>query len=375
MLENVKDFNPDIPKGKFGFSGFKWSFLLMMDFLFGFSQKKNEKGKVMRKIENTTWIGERFSNLHNKNVARLKRKNTSTYDQPFLIPSIEAKHFNKEFFQYWRKKVNMPIVIKGFLDEAPILKEASVENFIETKGDIEVKSIKKEINTENRIGQNISTVTSSFEDFLTKSQYEDHYINNFYGILEDEDFQAKCFGDEIDSVQGQKNVLVQWFISRSSKLGSSMHCAGGDNMFLNIAGKKEWHFIHPSYAPVLQTSVSQNASFAVSEMQEQVEDDAFKELIEGYDFMSHVPFYKYTLDEGDMLFNPPFWWHSVRNRTEFTVGCATRYLSMKMNSIPINLCLYLDILKNPRNTIFVHMAKMKTGKMSKKEFIKIIFSN
>ncbi|MFV1884170.1 MAG: cupin-like domain-containing protein [Balneola sp.] len=375
MLENVKDYNPEIPKGRFGLSGTRWSILLMADFLFGFSLKKNEKGKVMRKIENPTWIGKRFRSLHEKNVAKLKKKNPETYASPFSIPYIEAEHFDKDFFQYWRKNVNMPIVIKGFLKNAPILEEATIDNFIETKGDIEVKSIKKEINSENKVGQNISTVTSSFSDFLSKPEYEDHYINNFYGILEDDDFQTKCFGEEIDRIQAQKNVLVQWFISRSSKLGSSMHCAGGDNMFLNIAGRKEWHFIHPSYAPVLQTSVSQNASFAVSEMQEQVEDDAFKELIDGYDFMSHVPFYKYTLEEGDMLFNPPFWWHSVRNRTEFTVGCATRYLSMKMNSIPINLCLYLDIFKNPKNTIFVHMAKMKTGKMSKKEFIKIIFSN
>lgn len=375
MLGNVRNYDPTIPKGKFGMGGFQWSLLLMSDFLFGLSYQKNEKGKVMRKFDSHTKIGDSFRRLHDKNVARLKAINSQHFVEPFPIPSIDASYFDKSFFRYWKNKVNIPIVVKGFLAEAPILKEASKEYFLETKSDIEVKSVKKVVNGDIVLGQNLSTVTSTFHDFLTLPKYEDHYINNFYGVLNDEDFQTKCYGDSLDSIQGTRNLLPQWFISRSQNSGSPLHCGGGDNMFLNIVGRKEWHFIDPSYSPVLQTRVSKNASYAISEIKEQVDDGTFQELRESQESLVHVPFYKCVLEEGDLLFNPPYWWHSVRNRSGYTVGCATRYFATKMNSIPINLCLYLDILKNPKNTQLIYLYKMMTGKISKKEFINIIFSD
>ena len=144
----------------------------------------------------------------------------------------------------------MPLRVKGFLEGAPILKDASIEELVKTRGSVEVQSVKLE--TRAILGQNVHQTKSTLEEFLTSKKFENYYVNNFYGVIEDEDFQKKCKGEEIDKIQNQKHILPQWFISRTSRVGSSLHCAGGDNMFLNIIGQKEWHFIHPTYSPVLQ---------------------------------------------------------------------------------------------------------------------------
>ena len=98
-------------------------------------------------------------------------------------------------------------------------------------------------------------------------------------------------------------------------------------MFLNIVGQKEWHFIDPSYTPVLRASVAKYGVYAISEMSEEIGKDGHNEITKGYPHMKHVPFYKRVLEEGDLLYNPPYWWHTVRNLSDYNVGCATRYWS------------------------------------------------
>jgi hypothetical protein len=371
FLKRVENYDAQVPTGRFGFAGFRWAFWLIIDFFFEFSQKKDADGFIMRKDENPTYIGRKFRSLYKSCIKKLESQNP-VFPETLELPSIDAKDFDKEFFQFWRKKINMPLRVKGFLEGAPILKDASIEELVKTRGSVEVQSVKLE--TRAILGQNVHQTKSTLEEFLTSKKFENYYVNNFYGVIEDEDFQKKCKGEEIDKIQNQKHILPQWFISRTSRVGSSLHCAGGDNMFLNIIGQKEWHFIHPTYSPVLQVSVSKYAIYSVSEMKEAVIKNARHELVEGYPHMERVPIYKSVLEPGDILFNPPFWWHSVRNLTNYNVGCATRYWSNVVNSIPINFCMFLDVLKHPKNSAIVTVIKMLRGRQSKKTLFDSIFS-
>ncbi len=374
MMDKVKNYNSEVPMGKFGVAGLRWASLFVADFFLELSQRKDANGKIIKKLKNPTLVGSRFRALHDRAVSRLKQENPNTFDKPFVIPSIEATDFDKEFFDYWRKDINMPIVVKGFLKGTEIMEYAKKEFLIKHRGDTEVKCMSKDNKDDNRLGQNLEPDITTLENFLTSPDFQNHYINNFYGILEDEDFDTKCNGLELDQIQGQRNIIAQWFISRSSKLGSSLHCAGGENMFLNIVGQKEWHFIDPSYTAVLQASVSKYGVYAISEMMEEIGTDGHAELIAGYPHMRHVPFYKTVLEEGDLLFNPPFWWHTVRNLSDYNVGCATRYWSSTPNSVPITTCMLLDILKHPKKNGTIQILKMMKGRHSKKELMDVIFS-
>ena len=375
MLNKVSNYNENVPKGAFGFAGFRWGFLFVLDFFFEFSQRNKQDGKVMKKLENPSAIGRRFRSEHQRCVNRLIKKNQNDFRQTFDIPSIEAEDFDQEFFINWRKRINMPIVIKGYLKDAPILKEASKEHLINDHGGKEVQCVAVENKEGNRVGQNISADKTTLADFLTLPEYESHYINNFYGIFDEEDFKKKCKGEELDAIQGQTNMVTHWFISRSNSVGSSLHCAGGENMFLNIVGRKQWDFIHPSYNSVVQPSVSKYAAYAVSEMTEKFVDDPHKELLDGYPYMRHVPFYRCELEEGDMLYNPDFWWHSVRNLTDFNVACATRYWASSINVSALSISMILDMIKNPKKSSTVQAIKILKGKQSKSVFNDIIFTS
>ena len=374
MLEHVKDFDQSIPTANLGFQGTKWGWLLAFDYLFGFSLKKDENGDIYKKLDNPGLIGKAFnSNL--KNVINKLKETNREFQEPFPIPSINAENFDREFFSYWDKNIKTPLIIKGFLKDAAILKEADQDHLIKHKGDLTVRSVYVDKKDKSRTGQNMTTVESSLEEFLTEEEYENNYINNFHGILEDEDFKVKCRGDKLDEILQQNNFLAQWFISRSSSMGSSLHCAGAVNMFLNIKGQKQWDFIHPSYSAVLQTTVSKYGTFAVSEMFENFSADAHKELLAGYQFMKHIPFYRCVMEEGDILYNPEYWWHSVRNLTDYTVGCATRYGASSFSFSPIVACMILDMIKHPKKSSTVQVMKIMSGKQSKSNFNDIVFTN
>lgn len=373
MLDKVKDYDNTIPKGDFGLAGFNWGSLLVFDYVFGLSLRENDEGKIMKKLENPGFIGNRFRAAHKKCIDKLKENNKEEFKKTFPIPSIEAKDFTKEFFDYWNTEIKHPLVIKGFLEEAPILVEAEKDFLIKNRGDLEVQSLPRNQKDESKTGQNISVVKSTLKDYLTKEEFESNYLNNFHGILDDEDFNKKCKGDTLDEILGQKNFLTQWFISRSNKLGSSMHCAGAVNMFLNIKGKKQWDFVHPSYTSVLQTTVSKYGVYALSEMFENFDSDPHQEILEAYPDMRLVPFYRCVLNEGDVLYNPEYWWHSVRNLTDYTVGCATRYGASKITFSAIVWCMILDMIKHPRKSSTIQVMKIMKGKESKKIFNNIMF--
>ena len=377
MLEKVKNYTPNLPTRKYGLLEFKWSFYFLLEFTFDLLNKKDENGMVLKKQDIDSFWGRRFKEMHAQTAAKIMKANP-VYDTPFSLPTIDAKDFDKEFFDSWKKHIDQPIVVKGYLKDAEIMQYAEKENLIKTKGDLPVKhlSTKKIKEDLNKVGQNIQLDSTTLEEYLTLPEYEQSYLNNFYGVLNDDDFTEKCKGKEIDQIHGKTNMITQWFIARSKKTGSTLHCAGGYNMFLNIKGQKEWYFIDPSYSTIMQPAMSKYAHYTVSELYETHDGDFFTQIRTDYPELKHLPFFRYELEEGDMLINPSHWWHRVMNLTDYTVGCATRYKLLEKTGVNFTYmaCIIIDAIKHPRNSVLFKVYKINNNEKKKKKFIDGIFS-
>lgn len=383
ILNNVQNYDPSHPKLKKSVNTLRWSSLFIFDLIFGFSTRlKNERGQTLKKFQNNSRISKRLIKLHEATIEKMLQDNKDfTCTEPLPIPTIAPEHFDIETFKYWKSKVSMPLVIKNFLKDAPILDMVTVEQLIADHGDKNVKCVQPDFHLkkkeESSIGQNVFAATTTLKEFLTSEEYDSYYVNNFYGMLSNDDFLEYCKGNEIDGVQGQPNILNQWFISRVENNGSTLHCASGDNMFLNVKGRKEWIFIHPSYSPILQTSMSKHGTFCVSETDETFESDYYEFLLEKYPHFKHIPVYKVVLEEGDLLFNPPWWWHRVQNLAPLTVGCATRYYEVHrtiMNAPTYFLGMLIEMVKDPKKSPdYIARRAMKDKKYADK-FLDSVFS-
>jgi hypothetical protein len=91
--------------------------------------------------------------------------------------------------------------------------------------------------------------------------------------------------------------------------GTMMHCAASANLFIQVKGTKNWIFIHPRYSVFISPSLGAITPAA----------KAGKKPLNAGTPVMHV-----TLKEGDMLFNPPWMWHEIKNHEGFNIGIATR---------------------------------------------------
>ena len=104
--------------------------------------------------------------------------------------------------------------------------------------------------------------------------------------------------------------------------GTTVHCAIGINLFRQIAGRKKWYFMAPSQTPRVYPKIYSNGYSATSRTVQAHERD------QGVAWFDRLERYTVILEPGDLLLNPPWWWHCVENvgdPDELVIGCPTRF--------------------------------------------------
>ena len=114
----------------------------------------------------------------------------------------------------------------------------------------------------------------------------------------------------------------QLFMSDHPDLGTPCHndLSGDCNLFFQIEGRKRWTFIDPIFTLLLYPVIPPEPSYGES-------------LIDQYDMtpdpkarlFQYCPHQEVILEPGDVLFIPPYYWHSVRNLEARTLAVATRW--------------------------------------------------
>jgi hypothetical protein len=126
--------------------------------------------------------------------------------------------------------------------------------------------------------------------------------------------------DRLAAYSDMRPTYLQLFLGRKGT-GSPFHAAANWNWFFNVEGRKTWWFVDPRHGYLLYpfAAMGQAASFALCPFP----DDYDREFFPAF---AHCPIFKVTLEPGDVIFNPPWWWHAIRNQTDTTLGVASRWI-------------------------------------------------
>jgi len=126
------------------------------------------------------------------------------------------------------------------------------------------------------------------------------------------------FGYLEDHIE-KKVAFTQLFMGRK-KTRAPMHNACFWNFFYMLDGKKKWSFVDPNYSVFAYPYYLMGRASGFTHCPDPNDYDK-----KTYPLFEYCPVYEVTLEPGDLLALPPWWWHAVENLTERSVGVATRW--------------------------------------------------
>lgn len=153
---------------------------------------------------------------------------------------------------------------------------------------------------------------------------------------------------------------IVMFMSGKDTL-TPIHAAPSSNFFIQVKGKKKWT-IYPSYDRMFLDVKSNRSYYYHSDLNPNQED--YKK----YPLSKYAEKYEVVLEEGDVLWVPPFAWHHVFNISP-SIGVSYRFLNLReafKNSFLLMSLIFLAKNPNPITHLYYSTFKKQTAIFLKK---------
>lgn len=353
MITKINDFIWEI-----------WYFVLYQ-FYFRFSGAHN-KPKFDSKFDPTL---EHQNNYFYKKIRKLENQYWSKHiisHSPFTkymqLPVLTNDQINIQIFNEITKNKTYPVVIKGMLKNTNAVKKWNKNYFYKYQNaKIFALTNPSKINAYTSFTQKLNAESISLKDFLDVVNMDDKppmYINNVTSIFMEypeliKDLNINTIKKIGSNVTDSSWLKINLFMGGKGT-GSSLHCAGAGNYFFNIHGNKKWILIDPKYSKFLKSTPAKDVSFVISGRDVEDNND---------EVLHHLPKYEIVLEPGDVLYNPPWWWHYVKNESDFTIGCAIRDHYTYWQSFYNNyMYMLMSTLTYRMNPVLLKIAELYYGR-------------
>jgi len=248
------------------------------------------------------------------------------------IPLPEYDWRNGSPEDFYRKFVAtpQPVLLRGFGLQTDAVKKWSFDYILDKCGDVEVS-----LNTTERdwVGR-----LREVRDPSTYCANADAPFKAFPELAEDLSIP------KLEPYLKRRNTWNQFFIGQKAT-GSGYHCAGIWNFFFMIEGQKKWTFVDPELTFMIYPGMVTGALAYASLLGFPNRAD-----LSYYSLYKYCPRFEVVLNPGDVLLNPPWWWHTIDNLTPTSVAVATRWdaLTKDFSFYEINRILSALAIFNPR---------------------------
>jgi hypothetical protein len=298
--------------------------------------KEEAQYKDNRIIQKDYFLTAFMNNNRNDRLNQLPKVNS----QP--INEIDMNELTKEKVAEVSKNFTEPFIVRGLIKEFDCVKKWNLDYFDNEYGDIQVPafsddkivSYSRNSSTKLKKCNNDNNLCSIHEICKGIKNGEPVYINNISKLFtESKQAESELNLNKMSEImnehffkQKKENTFMSQLFLGGKNTGTSLHCASNVNFFFNVKGTKHWGFIHPKYTSLIKCQTSDKGLFAISD------DDFFSES-ENNPFL-RIPRYEALLNSGDFLFNPAWYWHAVKNKTDYTIAVANRYIFDFLGEVP-----------------------------------------
>lgn len=236
------------------------------------------------------------------------------------IPVERRKNLSLEEFKNHYRKKGIPVVMEGVADNWDCVKKWSLEYFKELHGDdvIAITSYQLKNSYETiTLGELIDNIHSGGDKYY-----------RFYPLLYRHPEHIKDF--DYKWLLERKNPLT-WFDSWQVFMGGKdtvtpIHSESQCNLYIQAVGIKKWVMYPPYYTMVLDPTPVRNVYRNPALKAEKAPFNPFTPDYTTYPEYQYLDRYEVELKPGDVLFNPCFSWHTVKNLTD-SIGVGYRWVT------------------------------------------------
>ena len=251
------------------------------------------------------FVGRRLASLYLHRASREVGRAPARPALPEALPSYEAGEISQERFFKNHVVTPHPAVIRRLHQ---LSRDWSLDALVEEFGDTELlfnEDFQHRIRPLRR---------------LRDAPSADLYVANSEQLLVRHPALLADLG--LDRYAGWTRGQVycaQLFLGARRGRGLIFHCANNLNVFTMLHGRKRWTFVHPEFSYFMYPLITRESAYVASIVNHVETPPSMVPLFE------HCPRLEVVLEPGDVLVNPPWWWHHVENLDDETVGCASRW--------------------------------------------------
>lgn len=286
----------------------------------------------------------------NRNLEWL-RNNKEEHSKPIQLDILYygSDEFSKKVKYYIEN--DLPFVMRGL--QLKCFKTMRFDNLLEKVGN---NKVYMSPSNEKSCSDNIFT---EFKNVIKNKCYITNSTNLFY-------YYDDLFPEsDMDIIQKAINNCMtndskQLFVGVVKGSGTPLHAAYTNNFFIMIEGQKKWTFFNPNQLALLYPNFQKKGIYMASESRFLNMDTDLTRLIQEFPLITYAERYETDLEEGDILYNPKSWFHSVYNKTDISVACSTRW-SNTINMIPDRYMLRYGHMINQELRTYVKDIYTSTG--------------
>lgn len=221
------------------------------------------------------------------------------------LPAVDPDDMTPEaVVEYMRWPI--PLVVRGWASRTEACQKWSPSYFKEHYGNVPIRSFKS----------NDDLVEMPMRETIERMETDKSlYINNVSNLMNAHpELEAALDLDRFKKALGLRGFYgMQLFVGPEGR-GTSLHAGASLNVFINIHGSKEWTLINPRHG--LWTLPNHQRQGHHSE--------SSKSAAEVGELCRYIPVYRVALQPGDVLLNPTWWWHQIRNLEGISIACSSR---------------------------------------------------
>lgn len=269
---------------------------------------------------------------------------TAIKREPTQIPSIQAEDYSFESMRAATDNFRHPAVVRGFFKGTkatekwtdpeylssiigeftiPVVMKAQYNTVQNERATMKFREAFADVLENPECSKYLFFPVQSRENFnhssLGANQALKHKVNEI--VVRDLELDRiwPGFGTSAHSTfYGSQLVIGRGTNDSDATTGTGWHCAAGNNWFAQVTGKKRWYFMDPEYSAYMSPLRGGKVNMQTGNR-------------EMYKIQDNIPIRYSDIYAGDLLYNPDWEWHTIKNYEGLSIGVPIREVNATLS--------------------------------------------